>query len=85
MVSQNPKPPLPPPLRNGSLATSVAVLVSAVVGVHLSITQAERKRDLKPKSNLENSRIQTTNQNSDKIRSKDSKPTTNPNIKTQTS
>ena len=72
-------------LRNGCPATSMAIPIAAVINVHLSITHTEKKRDLKPKSNPENSRIQTTNQNLDQIRSKDSKPTTNPNIKTQTS
>ena len=63
----------------------MAVPFGTVVSVHLSITHTEKKRDLKPKSNLENLWIQTTNQNLDQIRSKDSKPTTNTNIKTQTS
>ena len=63
----------------------MAVPVGVVIGVHPSITHTERKRDLKPKSNPENTRIQTTNQNLDQIISKDSKPTTNPHIKTQTS
>ena len=45
-----PKNPSCHHLRNGSSATSVAVLVGAVVDVHLCITHTEKKRDLNPKN-----------------------------------